>query len=261
MRNQVALCIQFTTYPADFPPSTESTRPVVKDALSEQRNTIALAIWSDSPTRPSGSLLQPARNGGAVDQRRQGRDQVHPTVVQHLRRERRPPTAPCSRLSATSCEPWRCPRRSARKTHHNRRQGGEPWPPRLVPTRGGRDIAADVQGNSDAHRPAAGAARTSVRVLGQMRQTTTAKVCLDEATQRIPAPRDNPSLRPPTPPVPAGTCCHGRLKTRQSRSLAPESGECRLRSAADGLAANPVLGKIQVEVGSSINNFYKTGGN
>src|SRR5437667_12841807 len=47
--------------PADFPPSTKSTWPVVKDALLEARKTIALAISSDSPIRWSGTLeMRPA---------------------------------------------------------------------------------------------------------------------------------------------------------------------------------------------------------
>src|SRR5216684_3805330 len=42
-------------YPADFPPSTKRTCPVVKDALLEARNTTALAISSGLPTRWSGT--------------------------------------------------------------------------------------------------------------------------------------------------------------------------------------------------------------
>src|SRR5690348_6910241 len=36
--------------------STERTWPLIKDAWSEQRNTMALAISSGSPTRPSGTV-------------------------------------------------------------------------------------------------------------------------------------------------------------------------------------------------------------
>src|SRR5713226_2597998 len=53
-----SLCLGFgfTSYPADFPPSTESTWPLIKDAWSEQRNRMALAISSGCPTRPSGTV-------------------------------------------------------------------------------------------------------------------------------------------------------------------------------------------------------------
>jgi len=43
-------------------------------------------------------LLQPERYRGAVDQRRQGRDQMDPAVMPHLRRQRRPSSASCPRL-------------------------------------------------------------------------------------------------------------------------------------------------------------------
>jgi hypothetical protein len=48
--------------------------------------------------RARGRLLQPARHGGAMDQRRQGRDQVDSAVMPVLRRQRCPPSAPCARL-------------------------------------------------------------------------------------------------------------------------------------------------------------------
>src|SRR5438094_3657686 len=52
----LCLTVGFAGYPADFPPSTESTWPVIKAALSEARKTRALAISSGFPTRPSGTL-------------------------------------------------------------------------------------------------------------------------------------------------------------------------------------------------------------
>src|ERR1700739_2892277 len=52
----LCLVFGFASYPADFPPSTESTWPLIKDARSEQRNRMALAISLGSPTTPSGPV-------------------------------------------------------------------------------------------------------------------------------------------------------------------------------------------------------------
>jgi hypothetical protein len=46
------------------------------------------------------------------------------------------------------------------------REGRQPWPLRDVPINRGRGVAADFQGNLDAHRPVTGAPRTSVRGAG-----------------------------------------------------------------------------------------------
>jgi hypothetical protein len=43
-------------------------------------------------------LLQPARHLRAVHQGGQGRDQMDPAVLPHLRCQRRPPSAPCARV-------------------------------------------------------------------------------------------------------------------------------------------------------------------
>ena len=62
----------------------------------------------------------------------------------------------------------------------NRCQGGQTWPLRDVPDGRGRGVAADVQGYPDAHRPAAGSARSSVTGRrGQMREPTKAEVRLE----------------------------------------------------------------------------------
>jgi hypothetical protein len=64
-------------------------------------------------------------------------------------------------------------------------------------------IAADVRGYFDAHRPVAGAARTSVRGAGiEMRQIERQRCALKKTKQRVPAPRGRqPSLRLPAAPI------------------------------------------------------------
>src|SRR5271169_3832740 len=52
----LCLTVGSAGYPADFPPSTESTWPVIKAALSEARKTMASAISSGFPTRLSGTV-------------------------------------------------------------------------------------------------------------------------------------------------------------------------------------------------------------
>jgi len=47
-----------------------------------------------TPGRARCRLLQSARHRGAMDHRRQGRNQVDPAVMPHLRRQRRPSSAP-----------------------------------------------------------------------------------------------------------------------------------------------------------------------
>jgi hypothetical protein len=50
------------------------------------------------PAARVGRLLQPARHLRAVHQGGQGRDQMDPAVMPHLRCQRRPPPAPCARV-------------------------------------------------------------------------------------------------------------------------------------------------------------------
>ncbi len=60
-------------------------------------------------------------------------------------------------------------------------QGRQPWPLRDVPNGRRRGVAADVRGNPVSDRPAAGPTRASESGRwGQMRQTTTGEVRLDE---------------------------------------------------------------------------------
>ena len=70
----------------------------------------------------------------------------------------------------------------AREADQDRRQGREPRRLRHLPAGRGRGVAAHIRGYPDAHRPAVGATRAGVtgRWEGQMRQTTTGEVRLDE---------------------------------------------------------------------------------
>jgi hypothetical protein len=69
----------------------------------------------------------------------------------------------------------------ARKADQHRRQGRQPWPIRHLPNGQGRGVAEDIRGNPVADRPAAGTAQASMTGRsGQMQQTTTAEVRLDE---------------------------------------------------------------------------------
>ena len=69
----------------------------------------------------------------------------------------------------------------AREADQDRRQGHQPRPLRHLPAGRGRGVAADVRGYPDAHRSAAGATCAGVTgKWGQMRQTTTGEVRLDE---------------------------------------------------------------------------------
>ena len=52
-----------------------------------------------------------------------------------------------------------------RDTVDHRREGGQSWAVRNLPDGRGRGIGADVQGDLDADRPAAGAARSSMKGL------------------------------------------------------------------------------------------------
>jgi hypothetical protein len=120
----------------------------------------------------------------------------------------------------------------AREADQDRRQGGQPWPLRDVPSGRGRSSAADVRGYPDADCPAAGAVRTGMKGRrDRMRQMTRAEVRLDHGK-------------------PAGCSasarsigCLGRIRRRpraiavaekpQKRpimaSTPRQSGECRLK--------------------------------
>src|SRR5262245_51963372 len=70
---------------------------------------------------------------------------------------------------------------SAGEADQGRRQGRQPWPLRHVPNGRARRVAADVQGDPDAHCPVAGATRSCMKELwGRQVRTTMGEVRLDE---------------------------------------------------------------------------------
>jgi|HubBroStandDraft_5_1064220.scaffolds.fasta_scaffold1680858_1 hypothetical protein len=52
----MAAVFQPIAYRADLPPSMRYEAPVIKEALSDARNVIVLAIFSGVPTRLSGTV-------------------------------------------------------------------------------------------------------------------------------------------------------------------------------------------------------------
>src|SRR5271166_4472376 len=77
----------------------------------------------------------------------------------------------------------------AGKADQDRRQGGQPRPLRHVSDGRGCGAATDVPRHSPSDRPAAGAARASMRVAGQMRQQRGERCVLMPAEQWVSAPR------------------------------------------------------------------------
>jgi Transposase DDE domain group 1 len=72
-----------------------------QDRVASGRAVPARRLHRDQPgaiCRAGRHLLQPARHGRAVDQGGQGRDQVDAALVPSLRRQCRPPSAPCAGL-------------------------------------------------------------------------------------------------------------------------------------------------------------------
>ena len=133
---------------------------------------------------------KPARHGGAMDQRGQGRDQMDAAVMPFLRGQCRPPSASCACLqprqfhanagdaqgggAVVTSQP-------ARQADQDRCQGRQPWPLRHLPNGRGRSVTSDVPGNPVADRPVAGTARASVTgKWDRMRQAETAVVRLNQ---------------------------------------------------------------------------------
>jgi hypothetical protein len=95
-----------------------------------------------APRRAGGGLLQSTRQGGAIHQGRQERDQMDATVVPEVPRQRRP--APASRPGLQSCQLHAdaCFAKGGRalvahdaagKVGEDRCESGQPWPVRHVP--------------------------------------------------------------------------------------------------------------------------------
>jgi len=123
--------------------------------------------------------------------------QVDAAVMPFLRRQRRPPSAPCAGLQprqfhadAGDAEGGGAvvTDQSAREAGQDRREGPLPRALRDVPDGRGRGTAADVCGDPDAHRPAAGATRAGMKGLwGRKARITTAGLRFDRGNQEYSA--------------------------------------------------------------------------
>src|SRR6516162_5304879 len=126
-----------------------------------------------------------------MDQRGKGCDQMDAAVVPYLRRQRRAPSAPCPRVQPRQLHADAGNAASggavvadqpAREADQDRREGCEPRPLRHLPNGRNRGATADVRRYPVADRPTAGTACASMsEQRDQMRQATSAKVCLDLA--------------------------------------------------------------------------------
>jgi hypothetical protein len=124
------------------------------------------------PAERVGGLLQPARHLRAMDQRREGSDQVDALVMPFLRCQRGSPSAPCAGLQPRQlhANPGDArgsgavvPDEFAGEADQDRRQGRQPRPLRHVPDGRGRGAATDVPRHPAADRPTAGTADASMR--------------------------------------------------------------------------------------------------
>jgi hypothetical protein len=122
-------------------------------------------------SRAHRRFLQSPRHCGAVDQGRQGRDQVDPAVMPFLCRQRRPPPAPCPGLQFGQFHAHAgnaqgggtvVANQPARQADQDRRQGRQPRALRHFPNGEGRRAAEDVPRNSLADRAAAGTTCTGM---------------------------------------------------------------------------------------------------
>jgi hypothetical protein len=179
--------------------------------------------------------LQQARHCQAVDQGRQGCDQVDAAVMPDVRRQSSASAASCIGLQSrqllahagdagtdqglVAVEP-------EREADQDRRQGHQPWPQHCLPDGRGRHSQATVPGDfaADCRAAAEAAARTSMRLPMVMRSTApdgkTTPRCrgkTDSSAPRNAAPGPD-CTRPPTNRVgPSG-------KSRKPLSSAPSSG-------------------------------------
>jgi Transposase DDE domain group 1 len=203
---------------------------------NKPRRIVAKVEWHHQPgsvCRACRRLLQPARHGRAVRQRGQGGDQMDPVIMPHLRRQRRPPPVARARLqpgqlhadagdaqgggAMVTDEP-------AGEADQDWREGRQPWPFRDVPDGGGRGAPAYVPGNPVAHRPAAGAAGTSMRDFGIERRRPRWERCvLMKANDQVSAPQGKVTHGFHCPRQPRGrTLLRRRPKDGQNRATTLE---------------------------------------
>ena len=127
----------------------------------------------EPPGRARRRLLQPARHVRAMDQGRQGRDQVDAAVVPLVRRQRGASSASRAGLQSrqlpahagdAGADQGLVADQPAGEADQDRREGREPRPLRRLPDGRGRRAAANVRGDLAADRGTAAAAATSAGV-------------------------------------------------------------------------------------------------
>ena len=160
------------------------TSPIGPEAGREPRRVVAKVEWHPGelyprvgfivtnmarPRRECRRLLQQARDVRAMDQGRQGRDQMDAAVMPVVRRQRRAPSASCARL-----QPRQLPAHAGHagadqgmvaddaqgKADQDRREGRQSRPLCRLPDGGGRHSTRPVRGHlADDRRTSATAGR------------------------------------------------------------------------------------------------------
>src|SRR5262249_18468907 len=190
----------------------------------------------EPPGRARGRVLQQARHVRAMDQGRQGRDQMDAAVVPDVRGQRRASPASCARLqsrqfpahaSDAGADQRLVADELERKADQDRREGGEPWPLYRLPDGRGRHPTANVPGDSAAHRGIAAAATTSASVSRSIVMRSCVQQQRRETCAQMPGnwPNQPPSstvraARCWSPPAPRN-CLH---KTRKGANIHASSG-------------------------------------
>ena len=127
------------------------------------------------PGRAGRRLLQPARHGGAMDKRGQGRDQVDAAVVPVVRRQCRPSPASRARLQSRQLPAHAGDARADQglvadqpegEADQDRREGGDPRPLCRLPDGRGRRAEDAVRRDPAADRRTAAAARSRAGMSG-----------------------------------------------------------------------------------------------
>src|SRR5262249_38142785 len=148
--------------------------------VASRRTLSARRLYRDEhepPGRARGRVLQQARHVRAMDQGRQGRDQMDALVVPDVRGQRRAAPTSCARLQPRQFPPHAghagadqglVTDKLEGEADQDRREGGEPRPLCRLPNGRGRHPTANVPGDFAAHRGTAAAATTSASVRRSM---------------------------------------------------------------------------------------------
>ena len=155
---------------------TQPRRVVAKVEWHPRRALSARRLHRHQPVasgRAGRRLLQQARDVRAMDQGRQGRDQVDAAVVPDVRRQRRPAPASCAGLQSRQLPAHAGDARADQglvadepegEADQDRREGGQPRPLRRLSDGRGRHPTADVPRDFAADRGTTAAATTSASV-------------------------------------------------------------------------------------------------